>query len=164
MELSPALKAKVEKAIHAALKDAKPRPAVDRLVAARITGKWAHYCQFLTEYGPGEFGCIYVSLPELNVKIHEAGSKGAKRVARMETKRRARQERVEARKAKAANRTAASKEKAAAKPFVTPGPKARARKSGFTDAEIIKVQKSEQCGRSTAIKLLTQRKAIAVKA
>ena len=41
MELTPALKEKVEKAIQAALKDVKPRPAVDRLLAARVTGKWA---------------------------------------------------------------------------------------------------------------------------
>lgn len=38
MELTPALKAKVEKAIQAALKDVKPRPAVDRLLVARVSG------------------------------------------------------------------------------------------------------------------------------
>ena len=75
MELTPALKEKVEKAIQAALKDVKPRPAVDRCVAARTTGKWAHYCQYLTEYAPGKFGVIYVGLPDLKVKIHEAGTR-----------------------------------------------------------------------------------------
>jgi hypothetical protein len=88
MELTPALKEKVEKVIQAALKDVKPRPAVDRLLAARVTGKYAHYCQFLTEYKPGEFGVIYVGLPELKVKIHEPGSRSAKIAARKETIRR----------------------------------------------------------------------------
>jgi hypothetical protein len=93
MELTPALKAKVEKAIQAALKDVKPRPAVDRLLTARVTGKWKHYCQYLTEYKPGEFGVIYVGLPELKVKVHEPGSRSAKIAARKEVKRLARQER-----------------------------------------------------------------------
>jgi hypothetical protein len=92
MELTPALKAKVEKAIQAALKDMKPRPAVDRLLTARVTGKWKHYCQYLTEYKPGEFGVIYVGLPELKVKVHEPGSRSAKIAARKEIKHRRRQE------------------------------------------------------------------------
>jgi hypothetical protein len=92
MELTPALKVKVEKAIQAALKDVKPRPAVDRLLTARLTGKWQHYCQFLTEYKPGEFGVIYVGLPELKVKVHEPGSRSAKIAARKETIRRRKQE------------------------------------------------------------------------
>ena len=92
MELTPALKEKVEKAIQAALKDVKPRPAVDRLLAARVTGKWAHYCQYLSEYKPGEFGVIYVGLPDLEVKVHEPGSRSAKIAARKETIRRRKQE------------------------------------------------------------------------
>ncbi|MGB8789314.1 MAG: hypothetical protein WCC98_16750 [Candidatus Acidiferrales bacterium] len=92
MELTPALKEKVEKAIQAALKDVKPRPAVDRLLTARVTGKWAHYCQYLTEYKPGEFGVIYVGLPELKVTVHEPGSRSAKIAARKETIRRRKQE------------------------------------------------------------------------
>jgi hypothetical protein len=92
MELTPALKEKVEKAIQAALKDVKPRPAVDRLLTARVTGKYAHYCQYLTEYKPGEFGVIYVGLPDLKVKIHELGSRSAKIAARKETIRRRKQE------------------------------------------------------------------------
>jgi hypothetical protein len=92
MKLSQALNDKVMKAIQAALKDVKPRPAVDRLLAARVTGKWAHYCQFLTEYKPGEFGVIYVGLPELKVTVHEPGSRSAKIAARKETIRRRKQE------------------------------------------------------------------------
>ena len=88
MELTPALKERVEKAIQATLKDMEPRPAVDRLLTARVTGKLAHYCQFLTEYRPGEFGVIYVGLPDLKVKIHEPGSRSAKIAARKETIRR----------------------------------------------------------------------------
>ena len=58
MKLTPALEKKVMEAIQAALKDAKPRPAVDRLLAARTSGKWKHYLQFLTEYGPNSFGVV----------------------------------------------------------------------------------------------------------
>ncbi len=104
MELTPALKEKVEKAIQAALKDVKPRPAVDRLLTARVTGKYAHYCQYLTEYKPGEFGVIYVGLPELKVKVHEPGSRSGKLAARKETIRRRRQEtKVAKEKAKRVN-------------------------------------------------------------
>jgi hypothetical protein len=78
MELTPALKEKVGKAIQAALKDVKPRPAVDRLLTARVTGKYSPHCQYLTEYKPGEFGVIYVALPELKANIREPGSRSAK--------------------------------------------------------------------------------------
>jgi hypothetical protein len=88
MKLTPALEKKVTEAIQAALKDVKPRPAVDRLLAARTSGKWKHYCQFLTEYKPGEFGVIYVGLPELKVKVHEPGSRSAKIATRKEVIRR----------------------------------------------------------------------------
>jgi hypothetical protein len=92
MELTPALKAKVEKAIQAALKDVKPRPAVDRLVACRVTGKYARYCQFLTEYGPNVFGVIYVGLPDLKVTVHGPDDRSSKVWAGKERRRRARQE------------------------------------------------------------------------
>jgi hypothetical protein len=92
MKLTPALEKRVTEAIRAALKDAKPRPAVDRILAARTSGKWKHYVQFLTEYGPNEFGVIYVGLPELKVKVHEPGSRSAKIAARKETIRRRKQE------------------------------------------------------------------------
>lgn len=92
MKLTAALNEKVTKAIQEALKEVKPRPAVDRLVAARVTGKWAHYCQFLTEYEPGKFGVIYVGLPGFKVTVHKPGSKGAQRVARLEVIRRRKQE------------------------------------------------------------------------
>jgi hypothetical protein len=92
MQLTPALNEKVMKAVQAALRDVKPRPSVDRLVAARTTGKWARYCQFLTEYEPNVFGVIYVSLPELKVTVHGPDSRSGKVWAGKEKRRRARQE------------------------------------------------------------------------
>ncbi len=93
MKLTPALQEKVEKAIQAALRDVKPRPVVDRLVAARVTGKkWVKYCQFLTEYGPNIFGIIYVGLPELKVTVHGPDARSSKVWAGKERRRRARQE------------------------------------------------------------------------
>jgi hypothetical protein len=92
MELTPALNERVMKAVQATLKDVKPRPSVDRLVAARTTGKWGHYCQFLTEYGPNVFGVIYVSLPSLEVTVHGSDSRSGKVWAGRERRRRARQE------------------------------------------------------------------------
>jgi hypothetical protein len=46
MQLTPALNEKVMKAVQTAVKDAKPRPAVDRLVAARTIGKWHAIASF----------------------------------------------------------------------------------------------------------------------
>jgi hypothetical protein len=92
MELAPKLNEKVMAAIQIALKDAKPRPAVDRLVAARTTGKYARYCQFLTEYGPNIFGVIYVGLPELKVTVHGPEDRSSKVWAGRERRRRSRQE------------------------------------------------------------------------
>jgi hypothetical protein len=92
MELTPKLSEKVMDAIRAALKDVKPRPAVDRLLATRMSGKWKHYCQYLSEYKPGEFAVIYVGLPELKVTVHEPGSRSAKIAVRKETIRRRKQE------------------------------------------------------------------------
>jgi hypothetical protein len=92
MQLTPALNEKVMKAVQAALKEAKPRPAIDRLVAARTTGKWARYCQFLTEYEPNVFGVIYVSLPELKVTVHGPDSRSGKVWGGRERRKRARQE------------------------------------------------------------------------
>lgn len=102
MKLTPSLDKKVTEAIQAALKDVKPRPAVDRLLAARTSGKWKHYVQLLTEYGPNSFGVIYVGLPELKVKIHEPGSRSAKIAARKETIRR---RKLETKLAKAAKKS-----------------------------------------------------------
>jgi hypothetical protein len=92
MKLTPALEKKVSEAIQAALKDVNPRPVVDRLVAARTTGKYARYCQFLTEYKPREFGVIYVGLPELKVTVHGPDARSSKVWAGKERRRRARQE------------------------------------------------------------------------
>jgi hypothetical protein len=102
MKLTPALEKKVMEAIQVALKEVKPRPAVDRLLTVRTSGKWKHYCQFLTEYKPGEFGVIYVGLPEFRVKIHEPGSRSAKIAARRETIRR---RKLETKLAKAAKKS-----------------------------------------------------------
>jgi hypothetical protein len=50
MELTPKLNENVMEAISEALKGLKPRPAVDRVLTARLTGKWGHYCQVLLKY------------------------------------------------------------------------------------------------------------------
>jgi hypothetical protein len=92
MKLTPALNEKVMKAVEAALRDVKPRPAVDRLVAARVSGKWSHYAQFLSEYGPNQFGVIYVALPELKVTVHGPEDRSSKVWSGREKRRRARQE------------------------------------------------------------------------
>src|SRR5579871_3395873 len=56
MALTPKLNENVMDAIAEALKSLKPRPAVDRVLTARLTGKRAHYCQILLAYSPSEFG------------------------------------------------------------------------------------------------------------
>jgi hypothetical protein len=102
MELTPKLSEKVMEAISKAIKGLTPRPAVDRLLTARTSGKWKHYCQYLTEYKPEEFGVIYVGLPELKVTVHEPGSRSAKIAARKETIRR---RKLETKLAKAAKKS-----------------------------------------------------------
>ena len=109
MELTPKLNESVMKAIQAALKDAKPRPAVDRILTARLTGKWTHYVQVLLAYSPTEFGIAYVNLDkpsEPAVKIHGAGSKAGKFATAKELKRLAKAEKRLERKAKATKKPA----------------------------------------------------------
>lgn len=81
MELTPALKEKVEKALQQALKDAKPRPAVDRIVGIRLTGKYTHYVQFLLAYTPKTFGVAYVNInkpSEPQVKVNDPSTSSGK--------------------------------------------------------------------------------------
>ena len=102
MKLTPKLNKQVMDAIADAIKGLRPRPAVDRVLAARTTGKWAHYCQVLLAYSPSEYGLAYVNLTkpsEPKVTIHDAQSKGGKFVTAREIKRLKRQEKALAAKA-----------------------------------------------------------------
>jgi hypothetical protein len=111
MELTPKLNENVMDAIAEALKGLKPRPAVDRVLTARLTGKWGHYAQVLLTYSPSEFGVAYVNLAkpsEPKVTIHDAESKGGKHATAKELKRLKRIEKREAAKAKAAERKPAT--------------------------------------------------------
>jgi hypothetical protein len=90
MELKGKLNAQVMAAIAEALKDLKPRPAVDRVLTARLSGKWQHYCQVLLTYSPDTYGLAYVNLTkpsEPKVKIHDAESRGGKAISGKEIKR-----------------------------------------------------------------------------
>jgi hypothetical protein len=101
MELTPKLNENVMDAISEALKGLKPRPAVDRVLTARLTGKWGHYAQVLLTYSPSEFGVAYVNLAkpsEPKVTIHAAESKGGKHATAKELKRLKRIEKREAAK------------------------------------------------------------------
>jgi hypothetical protein len=103
--MTPKLEGRVLDAIGEAIKGLKPRPVVDRVLAARVTGKWGHYAQVLLVYSPTEFGVAYVNLnkpSEPAVKIHEAGSKAGKFATAKELKRLAKAEKKLERKAKAA--------------------------------------------------------------
>ena len=95
MDLTPALKEKVEKALQQALKDAKPRPAVERIIGARITGKYTHYVQYLLAYTPKTFGVAYVNInkpSEPTVKISDPSSASGKLWTRKELVKLAREE------------------------------------------------------------------------
>jgi hypothetical protein len=103
--MTPKLNERVMDAIAEAIKGLKPRPVVDRVLTARVSGKWSHYAQVLLTYSPTEFGIAYVNLnkpSEPTVKIHEAGSKAGKFVTAKEMKRLAKAEKRLERKAKAA--------------------------------------------------------------
>lgn len=117
MELTPKLQENVMAAIAEAIKGMKPRPAVDRILAARTTGKWGHYCQVLLAYSPSEFGVAYVNLAKPSdpkVKIHDAESKGGKHATAKELKRLKRIEKREE-KSKAEPKPATVKVKATTK-------------------------------------------------
>ena len=95
MELTPALEEKVEKALQQALKDVKPRPAVDRVVGIRLTGRYTHYVQYLLAYTPKTFGVAYVNInkpSEPQVKINDPSSSSGKLWTGKELRRLARQE------------------------------------------------------------------------
>jgi hypothetical protein len=104
MELTPKLNESVMKAIQAVLKDARPRPAVDRVLTARLTGKWTRYAQVLLAYSPTEFGIAYVNLDkpsEPKVKVHDAASKAGRFATATELKRLAKAEKRLAQNVKA---------------------------------------------------------------
>jgi hypothetical protein len=116
---SPAMQKKVQAAIQAALKETKPRPAVDRVLTVRATGKWTHYAQLLLAYGPGSFGVLYVNLDTsaadketglFKTLVHGPESKAGKHISAKELRREAKAEKALARKkAKAEKAKAAEK-------------------------------------------------------
>lgn len=102
--MTPNMKEKVLDAIGKALKDVKPRPAVDRILTARLSGKWTHYVQVLLAYSPTEYGIAYVNCDkpsEMTVKIHDGKSKAGRFATAKEIKRLAKAEKRLERKAKA---------------------------------------------------------------
>ena len=102
--MTPKLNERVMDAISEAIKGLKPRAAVDRVLTARLTGKWTHYAQVLLAYSPTEFGIAYVNLDkpsEPKVKVHDAESKAGKFATAKELKRLAKAEKKLERKAKA---------------------------------------------------------------
>lgn len=103
--MTPSTKAeKLLDAVSKALKDVKPRPAVDRILTARTTGKWTHYAQVLLAYSPAEFGIAYVNMDkpsEPKVKIHDAKSKAGRFVTAKELRRLKKAEKALARQQKA---------------------------------------------------------------
>ena len=112
MELTPKLNENVMDAISEALKGLKPRPAVDRVLTARLTGKWAHYAQVLLAYAPDSYGLAYVNLTkpsEPKVTIHDSQSKGGKHATAKELKRLKRIEKALAAKAAREAKAKASK-------------------------------------------------------
>ena len=100
--MTPKLTEKVMDAIGEAIKGVKPRPAVDRVLTARLTGKWTHYAQALLAYSPTEYGIAYVNLDKPNepkVKVHDGKSKAGRFATAKEVKRLAKAEKRLARKA-----------------------------------------------------------------
>lgn len=99
--MTQGMKEKMLDTIGKALKNVKPRPAVDRILTARLTGKWTHYAQALLAYSPTEFGIAYVNMDkpsEPTVKIHDAASKQGRFATAKELKRLAREEKALAKK------------------------------------------------------------------
>lgn len=102
--MTPKLNERVMDAIGEAIKGLKPRPTVDRVLTARLAGKWTHYAQVLLAYSPTEFGIAYVNLDkpsEPKVKFHDAASKAGKFATAKELKRLAKAEKRLAQKVKA---------------------------------------------------------------
>jgi hypothetical protein len=102
--MTPKLNERVMNVIGGTVKGLKPRPAVDRILTARLTGKWTHYAQVLLAYSPTEFGIAYVNLDkpsEPQIKIHDAASKAGKFATAKELKRLEKAEKQLARKVKA---------------------------------------------------------------
>jgi hypothetical protein len=90
MELTPKLNEQVMDAIAEAIKGLKPRPAVDRVITARLTGKWTHYVQVLLTYTPDTYGLAYCNIDkrsDIKVKIHDGESKAGKFISGKELRR-----------------------------------------------------------------------------
>ena len=102
--MTPKLNERVMDAIGEAIKGLKPRPAMDRVLTARLTGKWTHYAQVLLTFSPTEYGIAYVNLDkpsEPKVTVHDAASKAGKFATAKELKRLAKAEKRLAQKVKA---------------------------------------------------------------
>jgi predicted transcriptional regulator len=131
MELTPKLNEQVMDAISEAIKEIRPRPAVDRILTARVTGKWTHYVQVLLAYTPDTFGLAYCNIDKpsaIKVKVHDADSKCGRHATAKELRRLKRIEKATERKtareqkakAKAAEVPKAPKTKTAKKVRVVP--------------------------------------------
>ncbi|HET6145181.1 MAG TPA: hypothetical protein VFE02_16850 [Candidatus Acidoferrales bacterium] len=102
---TPALQKKVEEAIRTATKEFNPRPAVDRVLIARTSGKYIHYAQILLTFAPGSHGLLYINLQTtdektglLKTKVHGPETRTGKLITAKEEKRLKRAEKALARK------------------------------------------------------------------
>jgi hypothetical protein len=112
MELKTGLNGRVLAAVTKAIAGLKPRPAVDRMTAYRLSKKYNSYAQYLLAYEPGVYGLAYVNLDNFSdpkVTIHDPSNKSAKLAGKKEMSRLKRQqERIE-RKEKALAKAEAKK-------------------------------------------------------
>jgi hypothetical protein len=112
MELKTGLNARVLAAVTKAIAGLKPRPAVDRMTAYRLSKKYNSYAQYLLAYEPGVYGLAYVNLDNFSdpkVTIHDPSNKSAKLAGKKEMSRLKRQEERIARKEKAQAKAEAKK-------------------------------------------------------
>jgi hypothetical protein len=110
--MTPKQDTQIKDAIGKALKGLTPRPAVDRVLVARLTRKWTHYVQVLLAYSPTEYGLAYINLDkpsEPKVKVHDAASKAGRFATAKELKRLAKAEKKLERKTKIAKKSEVAK-------------------------------------------------------
>lgn len=144
MELKTGLNERVLAAVTKAIAGLKPRPAVDRMTAYRLSKKYNSYAQYLLAYEPGVYGLAYVNLDNFSdpkVTIHDPANKSAKLASKKENSRLKRQEERIVRKEKAAAKKAARAEKKASKK--TPKVKKEAidpKATGWTPEEQKRIQ------------------------
>lgn len=119
---TPALQKKVEEAIHAAIKELKPRPSVDRVLIARTSGEYVHYAQVLLTFAPGSHGLVYINLQTtdeetglLKTKVHGPDTRPGKLITVKEERRLKKAEKALARKQEKEAKAAEPKSKAAKK-------------------------------------------------